>query len=493
MSLPAWVLPYKEPKTEIKRINGHFYKYAVEYRYNAVKKRTDKVSVRLLGRLSETNGFIPSAKEPSTTSQIDLRKVDIKAFGVFGLFRSLLGEEINGICSLFKQEISEILLIVALYRFAHQSAIKRMPHYHATDYSSEHWSKGGINAKNITQALCKVGENREAIVTWMQKRIASPAASLSNFLMIDSTHIPTVSGNLNINTPGYNPNSSFDKQIRLMYIFSSELKQPVYYRLINGNIADISSMKACVEELNVKPVVFIADKGFYSKDNTIALRKNKLHFIIPVRRDSNLSDYTFFQNRDFKKGAKCFFAYQNRIIWYYEYQVEGNFMISYLDEELRVREEKDFLNRCGTHPEIYTLDKFETKMNTFGTLTLMYELPLKPTPEGLYQTYKQRNEIEMMFDAYKHFLEAAKTYMQDRHVFEGWLMANFIAMIAYYRLYAALKEAGKLNNTSPKDVVEVSKSVYKMRSGGTWVTTETTAKVRALLNSLKIDYLNEQS
>ena len=72
-------------------------------------------------------------------------------------------------------------------------------------------------------------------------------------------------------------------------------------------------------------------------------------------------------------------------------------------------------------------------------------------------------------------------------------MANFIAMIAYYRLYAALKEAGKLNNTSPKDVVEVSKSVYKMRSGGTWVTTETTAKVRALLNSLKIDYLNEQS
>ena len=195
MGLPAWVLPYKEPKTEIKRINGHFYKYAVEYRYNAVKKRTDKVSVRLLGRLSETNGFIPSANEPPATSQIDLRKVDIKAFG---LFRSLLGEEINGICSLFKQEISEILLIVALYRFAHQSAIKRMPHYHATDYSSEHWSKGGINAKNITQALRKVGENRESIVTWMQKRITSLPASLSN--LIDSTHIPTVSGNLNMAT-----------------------------------------------------------------------------------------------------------------------------------------------------------------------------------------------------------------------------------------------------------------------------------------------------
>jgi hypothetical protein len=36
-----------------------------------------------------------------------------------------------------------------------------------------------------------------------------------------------------------------------------------------------------------------------------------------------------------------------------------------------VREEKDFLNRCGTHPEVYTLEKFEAKINTFGTLSLM--------------------------------------------------------------------------------------------------------------------------
>jgi hypothetical protein len=72
-------------------------------------------------------------------------------------------------------------------------------------------------------------------------------------------------------------------------------------------------------------------------------------------------------------------------------------------------------------------------------------------------------------------------------------MANFIAMIAYYRLYAALKEAGKLSNTLPKNIVGFSKSVHKMRSGGTWVTTETIAKVRALLSSLKINYLNEQN
>ncbi|GHT99735.1 hypothetical protein FACS1894126_6020 [Alphaproteobacteria bacterium] len=52
-------------------------------------------------------------------------------------------------------------------------------------------------------------------------------------------------------------------------------------------------------------------------------------------------------------------------------------------------------------------------MSTFGTLTLTYDTKIPKTPEELYEIYKQRNEIETMFDAYKNFLEADKTYMQN--------------------------------------------------------------------------------
>ncbi len=64
---------------------------------------------------------------------------------------------------------------------------------------------------------------------------------------------------LNVNAVGYNPAKSFDEQIRPMYMFSSTLKQPVYYRLINGNITDVSSMKLCLEKMNVENVIFIAE------------------------------------------------------------------------------------------------------------------------------------------------------------------------------------------------------------------------------------------
>jgi hypothetical protein len=39
---------------------------------------------------------------------------------------------------------------------------------------------------------------------------------------------------------------------------------------------------------------------------------------------------------------------------------------------------------------------------------------------------------------------------------EGWLTANFIAMIAYHKLYIKLREIKKLKNFSPKDIIETS-------------------------------------
>jgi transposase len=85
--------------------------------------------------------------------------------------------------------------------------------------------------------------------------------------MMDSTHAFSKSELLTVNAKGYNPDFDFDKQVRLMYLFSAGLQQPVYYRLINGNITDIKSMTLCVEEMEIDNVIYIADKGFFSNDN----------------------------------------------------------------------------------------------------------------------------------------------------------------------------------------------------------------------------------
>jgi len=78
----------------------------------------------------------------------------------------------------------------------------------------------------------------------------------------------------------------------------------------------------------------------------------------------------------------------------------------------------------------------------------------KPIEQIVYETYKQRNEIEVMFDSYKNYLHADVSYMRNRYVSEGWLFADFIAMTAYYKLYVRLLQAQLLTKYSPKDIVE---------------------------------------
>ena len=494
MYLPEWIQKFKEPRTELKKVGGHFYKYQVEYCYNKNKKRTDKITVGLLGKITQEEGFIPSEKHllKQKKQRInDPEKVDIKMYGVYGLFSELLEEEIKGLGTIFTSKDLEVLLTVAMMRFAHEAPIKRMQRLHHQDYCSLFWHKTTLTDKIITDTLRYVGENRQLIIDWMRTRLSDKKeSSLQEYIMIDSTHITTTSNLLNVNAIGYNPAKNFDEQIRLMYMFSSALKQPVYYRLINGNITDVSSMKLCVEEMNVENVIFIADKGFYSKTNVKILNDNSLKYIIPLYRNNKLIDFTPLQQVDFKKKTQ-FFIYGNRVIWYYSYQKDKQQFITFLDEKLRTEEERDYILRIGTHPEEYTKEGFDKKLNAFGTLTFTTNTDVEP--QELYEKYKQRNEIEIMFDSYKNFLKADRMYMQNRIVLEGWLMANFIAMIAYYKLYQKLIHAKQLSKYSPKDIVEISKSIFKVKINDRWKTTETTQKTRDLLEKLKIDYLIERS
>jgi hypothetical protein len=94
-----------------------------------------------------------------------------------------------------------------------------------------------------------------------------------------------------------------------------------------------------------------------------------------------------------------------------------------------------------------------------------------------------------MFDSYKNFLDADVLYMQNRHMTEGWMFVNFIAMIAYYKLYIRLKQANKLSKYYPKDIIELSKSIYKFKCAGRWVISETTKKTEDLFKKIGIDYL----
>jgi hypothetical protein len=473
MYLPDWVQKYKEPRTEIKQVKNGFYKYEVAYVYNKQKKKTEKKTIRLLGKITQEDGFIPSSKNELRRKCEELPIVDIKTFGIYNLFSELMKEEILSLKAIFGEEAAEKILSFSMMRWAYQTPIKRASYYHSHDFCSEHWSTESMSDKIISSNLKYFGENREKVVSWLKTLLKDVPEGEQNFVLMDSTHTLSASKNLTINAKGYNPNFDFEKQIRLMYLFSAQMKQPVYYRLINGNITDVKSMSLCIKEINVrKNVIFIADKGFFSYENIAMMEKEELSYIIPLQRNNSLIDYSPVQQSNFKKKMR-YFIFQDRVIWYYSYQNGDYKLITFLDEILRINEEKDYLNRITSHPETHSKDEFDKKLHRFGTLTMVYNIETQ-TDNGIaktkrkqkdvkgnsfeqtvYESYKQRNEIEVMFDSYKNYLDGDISYMQNRYVMEGWLFANFIAMISYYKLYARLREANLLPKYSLKDIIEL--------------------------------------
>jgi len=507
MYLPDWAKNFKEPRTEIKRINNGFYKYEVNFVYNKEKKKTEKKTIRLLGKITEEDGFIPSSKDTLRRKSDALPQVDIKTFGVFNLFSSLMEEEITSLKNVFGGEDAERLLSFAMMRWAYQTPIKRATAYHSHDMCSEQWASKAMSDKIISLNLKYFGENREKVVGWMRTLLSGVSSNEQNFVLMDSTHTLSLSENLAINAKGYNPDFDFEKQVRLMYLFSARMKQPVYYRMINGNITDVKSMSLCIKEMNIQDkVVFIADKGFFSAENIAMMEQENLSYIIPLHRNNALIDLAPLQQAAFKKKLQ-YFIFQERIIWYYSYTNNKYRLITFLDEALRVKEERDYLNRIDSHPESYSKNKFDEKLHGFGTLTLVHKIDSPPdsdkaitkrkkknekkqvVEQSVYESYKQRNEIEIMFDSYKNYLEADVPYMQNRYVMEGWLFANFIAMIAYYKLYGRLRQVGILTKYSPKDIIELSKAIYQMKINGNWHRSEITEKIRKLFAKIGIDYL----
>jgi hypothetical protein len=385
MNMPDWIQQYKEPHTEIKRIKNGFYKYQVAYVYNKDKKKTEKKTIRLLGKITETEGFIPSAKDELRRKGEELPKVDIKTYGVFNLFSHLMQEEIASLKTFFTEEAAERMLSFSMMRWAYQTPIKRASYYHWHDFCSEHWSKKALSDKIISLHLRYFGENRERCMGWMKTLLSGIPQGERNFVLLDSTHALSSSEHLAVNARGYNPDFNFEKQIRLMYLFSARMKQPVYYRLINGNSTDVKSMSLCIKEMEIQEhAVFIADKGFFSPANIAMMEAEQLSYIIPVHRNNPLIDYAPLQQPAFKKDMR-YFMFQDRIIWHYSYQNGGYALITFLDEALKINEEKDYLRRIHSRPEAYSKPAFDEKLHRFGTLTIVHNMKNQPAGMGVKQ------------------------------------------------------------------------------------------------------------
>lgn len=152
-------------------------------------------------------------------------------------------------------------------------------------YLSEVFGDLNLSGKNISSLMQTIGRQRDKIVSFMKKFIAG-----SEHVVFDMTDIISSSKKIGLNTLG-RVESGFDFKMNLLYMFSTDKTLPVYYRVLPGNIKDVSSLRLSIEEIGIKSVTIVADKGFSSRGNIELLHSINANFILPLKRNDSIISY----------------------------------------------------------------------------------------------------------------------------------------------------------------------------------------------------------
>jgi len=475
---PEWALAHKRKGTELRLLNGKYYLYQVTSKWNSEKKRSVKITEKFLGRITESEGFVESEKARLRRQQVQIERVQVKEYGIASAIEHLFTDTVSALKK-FYPDSWQRLVALAYGRLVYQSPLKNISFHYSHSYLSEQYRDVDLSSRSLSYFLREVGEDRNKIVEFCRSFKIS-----EDCILFDGTDIFSDSQQMGLPKFGKSKFGTFDDMINLMCVFSVKQQSPVYYRLLPGNIKDVSAFKMSLQESGIKDATIIIDKGFASNNNIEALEKEEMKFIIPLPRNSSLIDYQKIKTGD-KSLFDGYFQYEGRYIWYYTSTVDKKKNVTvFLDDELRCREEKDYLNRVESNVVKYSMEKFHEKRHAFGTIAMIENT--NKSPHEIYANYKTRGEVETMIDTLKNVVDADRTYMQNELALEGWMFINMIALKWYYVILNLLKKHELNKKYSPADFLLFLSEIKMVKINNTWHKAEVTRKTLDMMQKVGI-------
>jgi transposase len=379
----------------------------------------------------------------------------------------------------------QFIVFMVYCRIAYQSPLKNVPfHLEQSDILNLiGWDKK-LSDQKISDSLFELGSMQESIHPFMQ-----PKEKQNRTVLMDATDIVLQSKNISLSQKGYNSNMDFQPQFVLLYLYDAVSVEPLYYRVLPGNIREISALKNTIKISGMSNCVYIADKGFFSESNITELERLKMKYIISLKRDNKAIPYNSLKDIDLTDN---YFEYLKRFIFFAEtMKIQNRGINLFLDGKLKEQEKSDYLTRIQSLPESFSKSNFNEKVKTMGTLSLIHNTEF--TPEEVYKEYKHRCEIEQFFDYLKNTLDASCSFMQREESLNGWMFINHLSMQMIYKLYGVLKTTplNKKQKLSHKysilDTVEHLKSIKKIKfNENESIIAEINKPTKTLLEKMKI-------
>jgi len=276
-----------EKELRVPQKNGDIYVYWRSTKYDPETRNTKTLSKKLIGKIPKGQDMVvptrPKKKPENKPQQLQAVRVHK---GLERMMNCISREE--GILEDLREVVDEgdALKLDSIARYwicTDGQALPRIEGYqlmHNLPYVE------GISEDVYYKLFKEMGQNEEVLQNFFQKRLNR--CDDKEFVGLDSTTFSTYSKNQKEARFGFSKEPDGMPTIKWVTFLGLKSLRPIAFAKQPGNIPDVSSVRNALSQvrcLEGKPVVIVADNGYYSQENMEAFFNNEMEFLILATKD----------------------------------------------------------------------------------------------------------------------------------------------------------------------------------------------------------------
>ena len=413
-----------------KKFGNKEYAYEVKGTWDPKNKKPILKSKYMGVVIDKNKGIYQKQNRSVKTERLILDFGDVYALdhcfkfnGLYSLFKDVFGEDYEKICALLS------------YKICYGSAMMYAKTWLEGSYTRIFYKNLSISSQRISEFLMRIGD--ENIQRKFFQKYFSAFIKAERGIIIDVTslpnqiHIPLSSWGLS--------GEEIDKQIRFLLVVDKESKNPLFFRILPGNIVDVSTLQNTIAELKrygIKNSFVYVDAGFFSEENIKELYENKIDFLIrlpSIRTLYNDLIKTELTNLE-SLGNIVRYGKRGMFIKQKEVDLFGRkvFVHIVLDPERKGRETSKLITQIIDEKDDHEESELEDYFLKRGIMILISSCRIDK--QEVVPTYYIRQTAENLFGFSKDDLGIITLRVHREATLRGFLFLQFITLIGFMQI-----------------------------------------------------------
>lgn len=428
-SVPEAIRRLKPKGTMVKNISGHYYVYEYSNYTDKDGKRHTKMG-KTIGSIKEGIGFVPNGTFAcdSEVSSLD--------FGEYAITLANSGRTLRLLKECFNPQDAITVYVVAIIHFIQGFVYLRdIKAYYDMGILSLKYPTLKLGYEALSKLYDALGRRQANVIRFEEKLVTE----CSRQIAIDGHVIGCGSTCNDLAEKGYKFGKLGEAQVNLLMAYDVNTHVPLMSRIYEGASADKVSVRDFLGQVELRNMLFIIDRGFYSTENLRIFSSNGNQYIIPLARNLKACRQAVqsLEMKDrfmYQRGRKA------SVVEYKEETIDGCRVLTYRDLSESAAEQENYLRHMAKGDKSYTAEGFEKYRHYMG-VTVLQTSSRDKGAEEIYTLYKKRWAIETFYNYFKNKAGYASLHGEDYYKTQGLAFIMLVSSLIHHEMVEAAKAA----------------------------------------------------